>query len=96
MALLGFGVVRLGGPMIRKARCDVADAHDAGDVFMCRDPSIAPLLDLRRRLKAMIRNRVSLARSVELSVHWDRILRTWFVYPVTLDDIHDAGGSWSW
>ena len=66
-----YRVVRLGGPEVRKARSSVADAHDAGDVFMFRDSSIAPLLDLRRRLKAvmdmldsMIRNGGSLARSV--------------------------------
>ena len=45
---------------------------------MYRDSSAAPLLDLRRRLKAvmdvpdvMFRGAVSLAHSVELSVQWD-------------------------
>ena len=59
-----FRVVRLGGHKIRKARSNVADAHDAADVFMCRDSSIAPLLDMRRRFltvmdffDALIRNR---------------------------------------
>ena len=74
-------MVRLGGPEIRKARCNVADAHDAGDVFMDRDSSIAPLLEMRRRFKAVMdvldyifRNGTSLSRSVELTVQWDRIL----------------------
>ena len=39
-----FRVVRLGGPKVRKARENVADAHDGSDVFMYRD-SIAPMLD---------------------------------------------------
>ena len=67
-------VLRLGGHSIRKARSNVADARDA-DVFMYRDSSIAPLLDLRRRFKtvmdvldSMIRNGFSLARSVQLNV----------------------------
>ena len=55
-----FRVIRLGGHEIRKARSNVADAHDAAGVFMYRDSSIAPLLDMRRRFKA---------RSVELTVH---------------------------
>ena len=87
-------------PQIRKARCKVADAHGAGDVFMYRCSSIALLLDLRRRLKAvmdvldsMIRSGVSLARSVELSVEWDRILLAGPVYPVALDDFHAGGGA---
>ena len=93
-------VVRLGGPKVRKARCNVADSHDAGGVFMCRDSSIAPVLDLRRWLKAvldvldsMVRNGVSLARSVELSVQWDRILRAGPVHLVTLDDFHAVAGA---
>ena len=44
-------------------------------------------------LDSMIRNGVSLARSVELSVQWDRILRAGPVYPVTSDDFHAAGGA---
>ena len=71
-------VVWLSGPKVRKARGNAADAHEAGDVFMYRDSSIAPLLDLRRRLKAvidvldsMIRSGVSLARSLELTVLWE-------------------------
>ena len=50
---------------------------------------------MRRRFKAvmdvldsMIRNGVSLARSVELTVHWDKILTAGPLYPVTLDDFH--------
>ena len=71
-----FRVVRLGGPKGHLDRSSVADAHDAGDVFMYKDYSIAPLLDLRRRFEAvrdvldsMVRNGVSLARWACLSCH---------------------------
>ena len=49
--------------------------------FLYRDSSIAPLLDMRRRFKAvvnvldsMISHGVTLARSVELTAQWSRIL----------------------
>ena len=64
------------------------------------DSSIAPLLDLRRRLKAvmelvdaMIRYGVSLSRSVELSAQWDRILDIGPLFPVTLDDFQALRGA---
>ena len=66
-----FRVVKLGGHRVRKARGYAADPNDAADVSLCRDSSLALLLDLRRRLKAvmelvdvMIRSGVSLSRSV--------------------------------
>ena len=85
--VLGWGVfrsrfVRLGGPKVRRARRSFADPQGGGDVSLYHDVSSAPLLDLRRRfrlvadlLSAMIRDGVSLARSVELAVQWDAILR---------------------
>ena len=76
-----FRRVRLGGHKVRKVRCNAVDVHDAADVFLYRDSSISPLLDMRRRFKAvidvldaMIRHGISLARSVELTAQWDRIL----------------------
>ena len=54
VALLGFRVVKLGGPEVHKARGNVADAHDLSDVFLSWDSSIAPLLDVRRRMKAVM------------------------------------------
>ena len=76
-----FRLVRLGEHEVRKVRGNAADVHDAADVFLYRDSSIAPLLDVRRRFKAgmdvldaMIRYGISLARSVELTAQWDRIL----------------------
>ena len=87
-------VVQLGGPRIRRARADVADALDAADVLLYRDSSIAPLLDMRRQFKAvmdvldpMIRYGVSLSRSVELTAQWDQILASGPMYIVTLDDL---------
>ena len=47
-------VVRFGGHQIRKARANVADALDAADVFLYRDSSGAPVLDMRRRFKAVV------------------------------------------
>ena len=49
-----FRKVGLDDPEVRKARGNAADAPDGGDVLMHRNPSIAPLLDLRRRLKAVM------------------------------------------
>ena len=76
-----FRLVRLGGHKVLKVRSNAVDVHDAADVFLYRDSSIAPLLDMRRRfravvgvLDAMIRNGISLARSVELTAQWDRII----------------------
>ena len=42
-------VVQLGGPRVRRARADAADALDAADIFIYRDFYLAPLLDMRRR-----------------------------------------------
>ena len=81
-----FRVVRLGRHQVRNARANVADALDAADVFLYRDSSIAPLL-VMDVLGAMIHSGISLSRSVELTVQWDRILALGPLYPVTLDDL---------
>ena len=90
-----FRVVRLGGHPVRKARGNVADAHDAADVLLYRDSSVAPLLDMKRSFKAvmelldaMIRSGICLPRSLELSAQWDRILALGPLYPVALDDLN--------
>ena len=95
-----FRVVKLGGHKVRKARGYAVDGHDVVDVFLHRDSSIAPLLDLRRRLKAvmelvdaMIRYGVSLSRSVELSAQWERILDIGPLFPVTLIDFQALRGA---
>ena len=94
-----FRRVRLGGHKVRKVRSNTVDVHDAADVFLYRDSSISPLLDMRRRLKAvmdvldaMIRYGISLARSVELTAQWDRILALGPMYPVSLDDLRAVQG----
>ena len=95
-----FRVVRLGGHKVRKVRGSVADAHDAADVFLLRDSSIAPLFDTRRRSKAvmdvldsMISLGVTLSRSVELTAQWGKILSIGPLHLVTLDDLPAVGGS---
>ena len=87
-------MVQLGGPWVRRARANAADALDAADLFLYRDFSLAPLLDMRRRFKAvmdlldaMIRYGVSLSRSVELTAQWDQILALGPMYLVSLDDL---------
>ena len=94
-----FRWVQLGGPWVRRARANAADALDAADVFLYRDLSVAPLLDMRRRFKvvmdllgAMIRSGVSLSRSVELTAQWDQILALGPVFPVTQDDLSVDSG----
>ena len=57
--VLGRGIarfrhVRLGGYKVRKVRCNAVAVHDAADFFLYRDASIAPLLDMRRRFKAVM------------------------------------------
>ena len=91
--------MRLGGPKVWKARRNFADSQEGSDVSLYHDVSTAPLLDLRRRLKvvvdllsAMIRGGVSLARSVELPVQWDAILRAGPIHPITAEDFLLARG----
>ena len=94
-----FRVVRLGGHKVKKARGNVSDVDDAAGVFLYRDSSIAPLLDMRRRfsavlcvLDAMIRWGVSLARSVELTSQWDKVLAIGPSYPITRCDLAAVWG----
>ena len=47
-------VVQLGGPRVRRARANVADALHASDVFLYLDSSVAPLLDMRLRFRAVM------------------------------------------
>ena len=97
--LARFWRVRFGGCKVRKVRCNAVDVHDAADVFLYRDSSISPLLDLRRRFKAVIdilaaniRYGISSARSVELTAQWDRVLAIGPLFPVTLGDFYAVRG----
>ena len=80
--------VRLGGPKVREARGNFVDPLEGSDVFMHHDASTAVLLGLRRRfkavgnvLRAVIRGGVTLARSLELTIQLDGIIRTGPVIP---------------
>ena len=80
-------------------RGNAANVHDAADIFLYRDSSIAPLLDMRRRFKAvmdvldsMISHGVTLSRSVELTAQCGKIMSIGSLYPVMLDDLHAVEG----
>ena len=85
--VLGRGVarmrtVRLGGPMVRSVKRIAVGDGDFDDVSLYRDSSAAPVLDLRRNLKAIldlldsvIRYGASLARDVQLVHLWDSVVR---------------------
>ena len=83
--------VRLCGPKVRKARGNAAGSFDGGDVFIYRDSSIAPLLDLRRWLRVvmdvlggMLLGGITLCRSLELTAQCDCSLGAGPVDPVSL------------
>ena len=69
-------------------------------MFMYHDASTALLLDLRRSdvLNAMIRDGITLARSLQLTVQWDGIIRIGLVHPLTVQDFDLArsGGLGEW
>ena len=94
-----FRVVRLGGHEVRKAGGNATDVNDDADVFLYRDSSIAPLLHMRRRFRAvlsvfdaMIRFGISFARSVELVALLNKILAVGPLYPVTHHDLSAVQG----
>ena len=49
-----FRTVRLGGPMVRSVRRSAVSVGDVDDVSLYRDSSAAPVLDLRRNLRAIL------------------------------------------
>ena len=85
--------VRLGGPIVRSVRRNAADIGEIGDVSLYRDSSAAPVLDLRRKLKAVfnlldaiVRCGASLTRDVELSHLWDCIVSLGPLGSVSVED----------
>ena len=69
--VLGRGMVRmrslrLGGPIVRSVRRNAADVGEVDDVSLYRDSSAAPVLDLRRKLKAVLDLLDSIVRLVLL------------------------------
>ena len=76
-----FNRVRLGGPKVRKARTRCSDPGDGAQVDLYRDASIAPLVDLRRRFRAVLdvsaairRSGFTVSRGLELTRQWDAIM----------------------
>ena len=64
-----FNRVRLGGPKVRKARARCADPGDGAHVDLKRDCSMAPLVDLRRRFRAVLDVIAAIGRS-GFTVSW--------------------------
>ena len=52
--LARFDRVRLGGPKVCRTRARCSDPGDGALVDLYRDHSVAPLVDLRRRLRAVL------------------------------------------
>ena len=99
-----FRVVRIRGLQVRKVRGNTVDPVDGRDVRTYRDSSVAPLLDLRRRLKVvgdvlgeMVRSGFSLSRSLELTAQWNCVLEIGPVRPISAEDLVCLqGGGLGW
>ena len=101
---LGRGVARfnkvcLGGPKVRKARARCADPGDGAQVDLYRDHSIAPLADLRRRLRAVLdtalaicRSGFTVSRGLELTRQWDAIVAAGPMGTVTAGALERVSG----
>ena len=94
-----FRVVRIGGPEVRKVRGNIVDPIDGRDVHLYRDSSIAPLLDLRRRVKVvgdvlgeMVRSGFSSSRFLELTAQWNCVLEVRLVHRISAGDLVCAQG----
>ena len=79
--LARFNRVRLDGPKVRRIRAKCSDPGDGALVDLYRDHSVAPLVDLRRRLRAVLDIIAAIGRSgftvsggLELSRQWDSII----------------------
>ena len=90
--------VRLGGHHERSIRRSAADVGKGDDVHLYKDSSAVPLwifgVDSKAVLNVLdglIRHGVSLSRSVELLIQWDRVLRLGPLGRITLDDYFAAG-----
>ena len=79
--LARFNRVRLGGPKVRRIRARCSDPGDGALVDLYRDHSVAPLVDLRRRLRAVLdiiaaigRSGFTVSRGLELTRQWGSIV----------------------
>ena len=91
--------VRLGGPGVRKARAGYADLGEGAQVDLCRDSSIAPLVDVRRRLRAVPdiigsigRSDFSVARGLGPTRQWDNIVGGGPMGTVTAEQLVEVSG----
>ena len=90
--MVRFRTVRLGGPMVRSVSRSAIGDGDVDDVSHYRDSSAAPVLDLRRNLKAIfdlldsIRWGASLVRDVQLMHLWDSVVRLGSLGSVRLEE----------
>ena len=92
-----FNKVRLGGPKVRKARARCSDPSDGAQVDPYRDTSVAPLVDLRRRFRAVLdvigairRSGFSVSRGLELTRQWSAIAAAGPLGTVTSDALERA------
>ena len=79
--LARFNRVRLGGPKVRQIRAWCSDPGDGASVDLYRDHSVGPLVDLRRRLRAVLdifaaigRSGFTISGGLELTRQWDSII----------------------
>ena len=79
--LARFNGVRLSGPKVRRIRARCSDPGDGALVDLYRDHSVAPLVDLRRRLRAVLdviaaigRSGFTVSRGLELIRQWGSIV----------------------
>ena len=94
-----FNKVRLGGPKVRKARAWCFDPGDGAQVDLYRDASVAPLVDLRRRFRAVLdvvgavrRSGFSVSRGLELTRQCDAFVAAGPMGTVTSDALERASG----
>ena len=94
-----FNKVWLGGPRVRKARARCLDPGDGALVDLYRDASVAPLVDLKRRFRAVLdilsavrRFGFSVSRGLELTRQCDAIIAAGPMGTVTSGDLETASG----
>ena len=94
-----FNRVRLGGPKVRRVRARCSDPGDGALVDLYRDNSVAPLVDLRRRLRAVLdviaaigRSGFTVSRGLELTRQWGSIVAAGPQGHITAGDLTRISG----
>ena len=97
--LARFNKVRLGGPKVSRTRARCSDPGDGALVDLYRDHSVAPLVDLRRRLRAVLdiiaaigRSGFTVSRGLELTRQWSSIVAIGPQGNITADDLARISG----